>query len=373
MVIESTRGSSNKTVRDTARFYHKRVSYTLQSSSNGISLTGGSATASRVQVARRATSSSLVRIKPEASEPTIPRKRLSDTAFGSTKFERDQPHDTSLSKRVKVETAIQKTPLAQVTNTANSSKVNSSITPSVEYFDAENNKLVAINLAIVDQQYRLDSIEQKRVKSNEDWKNAEKYNREIARLNTLKHADTIAASEILSLNVKNERVVKQESGCLELSVIMPTPFNPMVDRKPQPFPLAMDVDYKSRIEPGEPSGSSSTIPQRQESASAKAAPFTPPQLQPPFPAFTQPIASGSKPSMHEPYGHELMDVDGDSDGHDSDFYGYADVANEVIDKIGIKVPPPIIADAHDSNGDYYGRDHDIFVGPRAQAGECVLS
>ena len=74
-----------------------------------------------------------------------------------------------------------------------------------------------------------------------------------------------------------------------------------------------------------------------------------------------------------------MDVDSDFnsnsdlDGYDKAFYKYPGkptFANEVIDKIGIKVPPPILGDAYD---DYHGRGHDMFVGPRAQADEWVLS
>ncbi|KAF8804469.1 hypothetical protein BYT27DRAFT_7243611 [Phlegmacium glaucopus] len=334
-VTESTRKSSNKVEREIASSMALHVN---------------------VAVADRATASNPFRIKSEASEPTIPRKRLSDIAFGSTEVEQDQnsiPQVKSLSKKVKVEMAIPKTPLAQVTNITSSS-------------NDESHTLDVINVAIARQQRLLDRIGGKRAQSREDRKNAEKYNREIARLDALKHEHT--ASKPLSLNVKNERVVKQENEDPKSSAIMATSDNPLVDRKPQPFPLAMELDYKPHIKREEPSGSSSTIPQ---SAPIKAAPLTPPQLQPPLPASPltiQPIASGSKSSKHEPYDHEPMDVG--SDGYDSDFHGYEGmpaVADEVIDKIGIRVPPPILGDAHDDNGDYYGRGRDLFVGPRAQA------
>lgn len=359
---------------------------------NGISLTGESATASHVNVADRVQASvtSLVHIKPEVSEPTIPRKRLSDTAFGSATLGEDNaiiPQDKSLSKKIKVETALPKRPFVQVTNPANFPGFDSSAQLSVD----ESNKLDIINLAIVHQHDLLDRIKPKRVQSNEDRENADKYKPEIDRLHLLKHDHKLTKIKPLPLNMKSENLVKPESGGLKSTADVSTSPMTLVIRKPQPFP--MDVDFKPYIRREELSESSSANFQRKESAPVKVAPFSPSHLHlhslalPAFPLqdakpciqHVQPIAPGSKPSMSEPYGPMNVDSEGDgdghdSDGHDSDFYGYGgmpSVANEVIHKIGIKVPPPIIVDAHDSNGDYYGRGRDLFVGPQAQTNECV--
>jgi hypothetical protein len=247
----------------------------------------------------------------------------------------------------------------EVTNTTSDSKLNSATPPPVNDFNDESNKL-AINLPTLGHLLK----KRKRIKSKEDQ-------RKIARLKTSKHE---------TFNVKSERDVKQESADSQSSVILRSSFTPQVDRKPEPFPLTMDLDYKTHIKQEAPSGPSSTV---FANVPAKATAFTlPPPALPALPLrdakpTIQPIASGLKPSIPEPHGYGPMDVHSsagsDSDG---DFYGYRDmpaIANEVIDKIGIKVPPPIITDAHDFNGDYYGRGHDIFVGPKAQADECVPS
>lgn len=232
---------------------------------------------------------------------------------------------------------IPKSPFVQVTNTTNFAKINSATPTSVNGFTDEPNKF-----AIIGQQNMADRNKRKRV---EDRKNIEPY--KIARLDM---------SEYETESILNEKVVKQESGSHQPSAIIRSSSTPQVDRKPQPFPLTMDIDYKPLVKREEPSGSSSAILQHYNAKPT-----------------IQPITSGSNPSMSEPNEHGPMDVDDDS-GYDSDFNGYAGmpaIANEVIDKIGIKMPSAIIDDAHDSNGDYHGRGHDIFVGPQAKADECV--
>ena len=90
--------------------------------------------------------------------------------------------------------------------------------------------------------------------------------------------------------------------------------HPLTDRKanvPQPFPMAMEVDRRPFIKPEEP------------------------------------------PALRNTYENPT-------------------IAADLVNRIGINVPPPIVNDAQDDNGDYYGRGADLFEGPRASADEYVI-
>lgn len=271
-------------------------------------------------------SHNLVWVNPETSESMVPRKRLSDVILGPTKSQGEKSLTESTSKKIKVEMTIPKPPLSQVTNTPRSKQ---------------------------------------RVSRTRSF-------------NEAKHEYNMTIGRKPSLNMKDEIGMKQDGGP-KFSTIITSSSEPQVDHKPQSFPLMMDVDHQPHIKREDPSASTPIL----QNSSTKAAsvalssfPAFPLRDIEPTVQYDEAIASGLKPSIPKSYEHGLMDVGSDDVGYDSDFYGYQGmpaIANEIIDKIGIKVPPPIVGDALDYEGDYYGRGHDIFVGPQAQPDECVAS
>jgi hypothetical protein len=48
-------------------------------------------------------------------------------------------------------------------------------------------------------------------------------------------------------------------------------------------------------------------------------------------------------------------------------------AMDLLNRIGVKAPLPVLDDTMDENGDYYGRGRDLFDGPRAAPNELVFS
>ena len=166
---------------------------------------------------------------------------------------------------------------------------------------------------------------------------------------------------------------------------MPQPF-PMdleVDRKPfikseeppQPFPMDLEVDRKPIIESEKPRTVHNARPLFPTSSS------TPPELEsktlmmPP----KRPVASSSKKTSprfpnYEPSQSDDVDMSpSDSDNEDYLLNGNPTIAADLLNRIGINVPPPIDNDAQDDNGDYYGRGRDLFEGPRASANEYVFA
>jgi hypothetical protein len=191
--------------------------------------------------------------------------------------------------------------------------------------------------------------------------------------------------------------------------------SPLTDRKPnvpQAFPMAMEVDRKPFIKPEPPAAprlsfpASSSIPTANQSRKPfikpepPAAPrlslpasssiptanqprFLPPPALERKPLVTppkQPVASGSKgpPPPFPKYEPFLPSDDLDMNPSDSENEDYLPnmnptIADDLVNRIGITIPPPIENDAQDDNGDYYGRGRDLFEGPRASADECVYA
>jgi len=181
--------------------------------------------------------------------------------------------------------------------------------------------------------------------------------------------------------VKNEPVVDEVE---KLAIIVNRYSSPVTDRKPsapQAFPMAMEVDRKPFIKPEPPAAprlsfsASSSVPVANQSqlfppSALERKPFvTPP---------TQPVASGSKGTSppfpkYEPWPNDDLDMT-PSDSENEGYLPHMDpVVNELVDRIGIDIPPPIENDAQDDNGDYYGRGRDLFEGPRANADEYVYT
>ena len=159
--------------------------------------------------------------------------------------------------------------------------------------------------------------------------------------------------------------------------------SPLTDRKPnvpQAFPMAMEVDRKPFIKPEPPAApslsfpASSSIPATNPSQHFSPPPFErKPFVTPP----KQPVASGSKgPSPSFPkYESDLQSDDFGMNPSDSESEDYVNpaIAHDLVNRIGINIPPPIENDAQDDNGDYYGRGRDLFEGPRANADEYVYA
>jgi len=162
--------------------------------------------------------------------------------------------------------------------------------------------------------------------------------------------------------------------------------SPLTDRKPnvpQDFPMAMEVDRKPFIKPEPPAAPRLSFPTSSSNPDANPSQRVPPPLLERKPLVTppkQPVASGSKgPSPSFPK-HEsfLPSDDMDTNPSDSENEDYLPntnpaIAFDLVNRIGIDIPPPIDNDAQDDNGDYYGRGRDLFEGPRASADEYVYA
>ena len=135
---------------------------------------------------------------------------------------------------------------------------------------------------------------------------------------------------------------------------------PAVDSKPvyverKPFPVAAEnPSYEYKPQQPVASGSNIKLPpvptliKEKITATSQAA---------------QPVASGSNvplPYTHAPYSH-----------WDSDEEMTPAITDDLIARVGIKVPAPIRTDHEDDNGDFHGRGRDLYVGPQAKADECV--
>ncbi|KDR76486.1 hypothetical protein GALMADRAFT_246858 [Galerina marginata CBS 339.88] len=309
---------------------------------------------------------SLTRVKPEAVEAKIPRKRLSDVAFGplgTDGQDENAPTASQLAKKVKTET-IPKTPFAQVTN--NPIATGSQMRPLIDPFSDPYNdrmQLDDIRLAIAGQQNVLNRVLSQPYLSLEDMQWATGCERELGRLRALEqeYFASIAgpppsfSQEIHGQRDFHGRVVDNGYPALFAPEQYPMDRSYMV---PAPFPMQMEVDSKPNIQG--PSASTS-----------RAAPA-------PFPVKFEvdekplhnaaPVASGSKPPLPF-YQHKVAaDLDSDTGGDASDSEDDDHIPeNPYLDRLGIKIPPPIYDDAHDANGDYHGRGRDLFVGPQASA------
>ena len=147
---------------------------------------------------------------------------------------------------------------------------------------------------------------------------------------------------------------------------------------PQPFPMAMEVDRKPFIKPEEPpalrnnahpmfpASSSTPLANERQFAHPRKLESTPPPKQP-VARFKDPLPPFPN---YKPFQSEDVDMDSsDSENEDYLLNGNPTIAADLVNRIGINIPPAINNDAHDDNGDYYGRGRDLFEGPRASANE----
>jgi hypothetical protein len=159
--------------------------------------------------------------------------------------------------------------------------------------------------------------------------------------------------------------------------------SPLTDRKPnvpQAFPMAMEVDRKPLIKPEPPAAPRLSFPASSSIPAANPSQHFPPPPLERKPLVTppkQPVASGSKgPSPFSPkYESDLPSDDFGMNPSDSENEDYVNpvIAHDLVNRIGINIPPPIDNDAQDDNGDYYGRGRDLFEGPRASVDEYVYA
>ena len=161
----------------------------------------------------------------------------------------------------------------------------------------------------------------------------------------------------------NETIVKKEPV---VDRIINSQSHPLSDRRanvPQPFPMAMEVDRKPFIKPEEP-------PARHGARALFPAPSSNPPAN--EPQTIHPWKLESKPRITPPKQPVACSKDpSPSDAEDED-YGNPTIAVDLVNRIGINVPPPIDNEAMDDNGDYYGRGTDLFEGPRASGDEYVI-
>jgi hypothetical protein len=265
-------------------------------------------------------------VKPEPAEPTIPRKRVSDAAFGVKVEENMQ-----LLKKPKHE-LLDKVPLAQVnrnTVAAKTEMVPASIPAAVDV-EATRASIASAQTAISHLQNLYDRIQRKKKKTKTDITRMGHHATELARLRTHK-ADLDASLPRAASPIK--RTASKILGKTESLPKIPPPFyNPALGAaaKPKPEPFS--------------------------------APFPGPAL--PYnvkPAVQQnAIASGSK----GPLARALPGIESD-DEMDVD---PVVTLNKYLHAIP-NIAPIGGADHHDENGDYHGRGRDTFHGPQAKADE----
>ncbi|KAF8970384.1 P-loop containing nucleoside triphosphate hydrolase protein [Flammula alnicola] len=278
---------------------------------------------------------STVRVKPEVFEPTIPRKRLSDTAF-----------TTKLKTEV-----IPKAPLAQVTNTPTASARTPQVVvpmyPPVDSFH--------------DVQLKLEDNCSQPTRSYGDVQRITAVEGEIIRLQELERSYALMIGPTTPSHsqafVENQPVVKQEfvaNGAQNFANVW-TP--PAEDSKsniiPRPFP--MSLDRKPLINQHRPTASSSTAPWPDSTQYPASPPF--PAQQKPLVYATNAAASSSKDPYLPSQGHKTKF----SDPFDMDTGEDSDSARDSLS------PPPNFANSFIDRIDYHGRGRDLFVGPRAAA------
>ena len=359
------------------RMYFASISSKTPSELNCVSVASTSGRSSIRSTTRHVPKreSTLVRITPEVVNS---RKRPSEVALS----ENSQAVNSftnlkeSSSKKAKTESIASKTPLGQVTNTpiVNPSRGVSTMYPSLlmdgsSTFDDPHIELENIQIAMSIQESELDRIRKKPRLSAEDHRTIADRKSELQRLRIYEKETTNRQSHPLTDRMPN--------------VPQPFPMDLEVDRKPfikseeppQPFPMDLEVDRKPIIESEKPRTVRNARPLFPTSSS------TPPELErktlmmPP----KRPVASSSKkPSPrfpnYEPSQSDDVDMNpSDSDNEDYLLNGNPTIAADLLNRIGINVPPPIDNDAQDDNGDYYGRGRDLFEGPRASANEYVFA
>ena len=334
-------------------------------------------------------SSGLVRIKPELEESTTPRKRLSDTAFGV--LGNTPSHKPVSIKKLKTE-QTPKTPLAPLSNTFTASELPTSrAVPPPPDIQETRARLQEVQAQIAAAQTSLDRIKRKTKKSKADLTRMNGYMQELQTLNMLKAEYNAAIPSLSPLKrthsmaslhspIKSENMFSHPFPGSCDSDMLPQPFDkPVAKSETKPFPLFSNADdwpavdaipvYVERkpfpvaaenpfceYKPQQPvaSGSNVKLPSGPTLIEEKITTTS---------QAAQPVASGSNvplPYAHAPYSH-----------WDSDEEMTPAITDDLIARVGIKVPAPIRTDHEDDNGDFHGRGRDLYVGPQAKADEYV--
>ncbi|KAJ6571813.1 SNF2 family N-terminal domain-containing protein [Mycena capillaripes] len=267
--------------------------------------------------------SSLVRVtpranvKPEPLEPTIPRKRVSDAAFG-VKVE-----DNAAFKKPKQELS-EKVPLAQVNRNTVAAKTETfpTITPAVDVDDTRA-KIASTQVQISHIQALCDKMSRKKKKTKTDVTRMGHHASELQRLRKLR-ADLDASLPRAASPIK--RTGSKVLGKTESLPRLPPPFyNPALESKPKAEPF---------------------------NAPFVLQPYNPTNLQ------RNAFASGSK----GPGPRALPFIESDDEMDVDPVVTLNKYLHAIPD-----IAPVGAADHHDENGDFHGRGRDTFMGPQAKA------
>jgi hypothetical protein len=269
-------------------------------------------------------------VKPEPSEPVIPRKRPSATGLsGTVKTETfpldttDAPSTPTSSKKIKAE--IPKTPLALVNwNTASSNQSQAS----------------APGLSIAEATAQLNEVQRKLTQTEINFnKLARKPRRTKAEMTRF---------GMLSRDIDRLQASKNDYAAIIASLAV----------KHKPFPGAL---VSSRVVPHIPA----QLPQSFSNPAFLTVGEQKPVVHPP-----QPIASGSNvrlPDAHMAYRDVKMDSD-DEDGMSSD---ERELLNMPLSAAGPVADLGGYGENFDADGNFHGRGRDKFVGPQAKGDEYV--
>jgi hypothetical protein len=247
-------------------------------------------------------------VKPEPIESTLPRKRLSNDAFGS------QNEDRMVIKKPKQE--LEKIPLAQVNrNTIMAKKEAAPVSLPVLDVAAIRAKIDSTQMQISHTQALLDIVQRKRKKTKSDLTRLVNYSNALIELR-MRKASLDASLPRATSPIK--RTASKPLTKTESLTKLPPFYNPaLVAATPKPEPF-------------------SHLPFRAA-------------------ALHNAVASSSK----GPARRALSDLDS---GDEMD----VDPVSKYLHAIP-NIAPVAGEDHHDANGDYHGRGRDTFVGPQAKA------
>ncbi|CAA7263247.1 unnamed protein product [Cyclocybe aegerita] len=333
------------------------------------------------------------RVKSEPTESVIPRKRLSDIAFAGQPSADDPCGLVALHTGKKAKSdLVSKQPFTQVTNSPRplpSSSKDPEMYPSY-YIDEPTLQLDDIRLALAGQESMLALLSRKPQKTTMDYQAIASYEQEIQRLLNMEQQYDIMmpiASSSMTPYAQPQPNIKAEPAP---TILQPQPR--VTHTRPaaaQPFPMLMDIDRKPIVKREAPVISTFANPAMAAGPTTSNPYFGFDDIKPvftdkrvvpdpitqptkPIAQFNNPIASSSKatPPLPPPSVSNVnADFSNDNSDYDSDddSYEYENLPNvdHLAAKMNFKVPPPLSSDAYDRNGDYHGRDPDLFVGPQA--------
>lgn len=354
--------------------------------------------------------SATAELKSDHSGQNSSRKRHSDSALSSERF-------PEISKKLKADVGP-KSPLSAVTNTtipplAPKKEMDQTLNTSQDVFFMLEN----IRAAIMGQENYIQLLRAKPFRSLEDLRNIQSAEGELQRLTALEKSYEEALFRMPSSS-SSSSIPVPEATFPSHAYQSPSSFGD--DFHPgSSYDYPMDVD--ATFPPSDPLSSPSSLAGpssffdsyepyfsfdltptlADQNATAYAAPTQPPHsslyqnanehfnapraststqpdiLRPTAPThfvemdqmYVIPRASSSKdPGVMEPDSADESDhLDGASDDE------YPQDTAELFNRIGLRAPPPILDDAADENGDYYGRGRDLFDGPRAGPDEFRVS